>query len=146
MNMVMRAQRIDGLIEKTREGLRTVGNLIKAGEMRHKGNIIEMDAGVIFKTIYGDRATITIAEYPRQGSRSPNHCHEKSKEYLICIVGSFSVAFDKSYRIIKAGECVSLDKILDHTVTSLEANSKLVAICVPEEDEYKRSMQCQEKK
>jgi len=127
-------------LDKATENLRTVSNLIKAGEIRMKNNALEMDAGIIFKTIYGDKATVTIAEYPKQGGRTPAHCHKASKEFLICITGQISVTFGKNYRVLKPGDCISLDKSIHHSCTALEDNSRLIAICVPEDEDYKRSM------
>jgi len=127
---------------KTQDTLRTVAKLIEAGEIRRKGNMLEMDNSVTFNTIYGKDATVTIATYPKQGSQSPSHCHDKITEYLICIKGSFSAAFGKGYRILKMGECLSISNNVLHTITALEDNSTIVAVCVPEENAYLESMKC----
>ena len=129
---------------KVKNTLRTVSNLIEVGEIRRKDNVLEVDGTIELKTIYGKGATITIGEYPKQGSQFPAHCHEDIMEYLICSKGSFSAAFGKGSRIIKTGECLSISQNVLHTITALEDNSTLIAVCVPEDSAYLEILKCQE--
>lgn len=138
--VIINHTKTEQFLEKVKENLRTVSSLIQAGEMRMKNNAIEMDTGVLFKTIYGENATVTVAEYQKQGSRTPLHCHKDSKEFIICIVGEMSVTFGKNYRVLKPGDCISMDRATQHSCTALVDNSRLLAICVPEDLDYKRSM------
>ena len=138
--VVIAGSKTEEFLEEAQKNLRTVSNLIQAGEMRIKNSSIEMDLGVTFKTIYGDNATITIADYPKQGSRTPIHCHKDSKEVLICILGEIIVSFGKISRTLRPGDIATLDKSQPHSCTAISDRTRLIAICVPEEQDYKRSM------
>ena len=133
---------VNGSLDLSREMLRTVDYLIKSGEMKKKGDIIQLGEGVDLKTIWGDNATISIATHSKAGNKVLSHCHEAIKEYLICVKGSFSVVLGGGIRILEEGGCASIPESVEHSVISLEDNSQLIAVCIPEDLAYKRSMNC----
>lgn len=127
-------------ILNTKKHLQTIDNLIAAGELRLHGDVLKADNSVELKTIYGNNGTITLCTIGLQGGRVPEHIHKDVMEYLICIKGSFRVDFANRHRVLSPAECASIPHNILHTVTALEDNSELVAVCVPEEIAYKNSM------
>ena len=110
--------------------------------VRTKPGILELKSGAIFNTIYSNGSTVTIASYPILGSRTPNHCHDGIVEYLICTKGSVSLTFEGGYRILRVKDCASVPESCMHSVTALDDNSELIAVCVPAEPTYTDSMKC----
>jgi len=134
-------QKIRAINKKTIEKASLLKQLQAASKVEISGNgIIELDKGVIFETIYANGATVTIAKYPKMGSKTPRHCHDGIIEYLICIKGSVSVSFEHGYRILNVKDCASIPEDTKHIVTALEDDSAILAICVPSEELYKSSM------
>jgi mannose-6-phosphate isomerase-like protein (cupin superfamily) len=125
-------------LEKTYQTSLNIGKVFAVNELRaiNGGGMVEVDKQVILKNIWSNKASVTWGKWAGAGSKYPDHMHEESSEYLICITGSFSVTFSKYIRILKIGECVSLPKKTIHSVTALEDNSEMMAICVPEEQAY----------
>ena len=128
--------------QKTLDKLDLIQQLSRASKVRMGSGLIELDKSVVFNTIYANNATVTIATYPKTGSKTPKHCHDNITEYLICTKGSVSVSFDHGYRILHVKDCVSVPGSSNHTVTALEDSSELIAVCVPVEETYKASMVC----
>lgn len=126
-------------LDKSDKMLRTVDSLLKSGEITGKNGILNMEEGVKFETIYDSNCTITIASHPKRDTKTPKHCHLGIKEYLICTKGSFCFNMGNSMRILEVKDCASVPEGAEHSTTSLEDNSVLVAICIPEETAYKRS-------
>ena len=126
--------------------LKTIGQLIEAGELTSAKEGALENEHYIFNTIYGDAATITVANYFKKGYGTPLHCHPVSKEFIICVLGTFKINFDGGYRIVNPGDCVSLDKGTMHGATLLTESGRLLGICIPCDEDYQRSMaSCPEK-
>lgn len=121
------------LLEQVNLKVKTVASLIKAGELRVHGDIITADNGVALRTIYGENSTITICRFKSFGGRVSDHIHKNVSEYLICVKGQFNVQFKGGYRILLPAQCVSIPPNWLHSVTALEEESELIAVCVPEE-------------
>lgn len=118
----------------------TISNLIKAGELRTHGDVLTADNGVILETIYGQESTVTICKFRYAGGRVSEHIHANVSQYLICVRGSFNVLLPSGYRILLTSACVSIPQNCGHSITALEDNSELIAVCVPEDEAYKKSM------
>lgn len=112
---------------------RTVSNLIKAGELRAHGDVLTADNGVVLETIYGTGATITICKFRYSGGRVSEHIHKNISQYLVCVKGSFNVLLPSGYRILSPSACVSIPPNCNHTITALEDEAELIAVCVPPE-------------
>lgn len=132
-------EEVNGMYKKLREKSQLLRklNVIRMGK-----GVIELDKGITFETIYSNNGTVTITRYPKMGARTPSHCHDQVKEYLICNKGSFSVHFGGNFRVLKIKDCVSVPEGVEHTTTALEDNSELIAVCVPIEPLYAASMAC----
>jgi len=128
--------------ERVDSKLKTIDNLLKLGMFKYKkpGNILGLD--IENKTVYEDDDTnFTMAYGMKAGDKYPNHIHELSHQYLICVKGSFAVelySFKTIVRIIEPGQCVSIPAGHEHSVTALEDNSKCATICVPAEKSYNK--------
>ena len=62
----------------------------------------------------------------------PEHCHQHSKQFIVCITGSVLLNIEGSnVRILRPGDCATISKNFRHVSTPLENNTKLSFICVP---------------
>lgn len=127
-------------IELMNNRLRTIDNLIKAGEIRAHGDVLTADNQVMLKTIYGDNSTVTIGKFNLIGGRVTDHVHQGVAQFIICVKGSFKIITPDWSRVILPSDCASIPKEITHSVTALEDDSELIAVCVPEEQNYVKSM------
>lgn len=127
-------------IERMQTRLRTIDNLIKAGEIRAHGDVLTADKQVMLQTIYGEDSTVTVGEFGLVGGRVSDHIHEGVAQFIVCVKGSFNIVTSKWARVIHPSDCASIPKDVTHSVTALENDSKLIAVCVPEEGNYVKSM------
>ena len=131
-------------LQKTNGKLATLNSLLEAGEAKLFNGKLNFNK-VEIKTIHAERASISIGIWKKQGDRYPNHVHENTIEYLICTKGSFGLSLPHGYRIINYKDCASIPENMIHSVVALEDDSEMIGICVPSDEAYKRSMECQEK-
>lgn len=103
------------------------------------GLIFEKDIEIetVFET---ESVTVTRGTWHKMGHVYPIHKHVDSIEYLICTQGKFSISFDHGTRLMGKGDCMSIPMGVNHTVTPLEDNSQIVAVCVPPELAYSMPM------
>jgi len=135
MSKIMQA--LSKIIEKQK----TVSDLIKLGEITIKNNgshKLNINSTVTLETIFDNENTsISVVDYKDEGSDYPEHTHEGVIEYLICLKGSFGIKLPKNgYRILNPKECAKIPAFTTHTALSLEPNSQLLAICLPAEPGY----------
>jgi mannose-6-phosphate isomerase-like protein (cupin superfamily) len=102
----------------------------KNGGFCYEDNI---EASTVFQT---EDTTVTLAIWKKAQAVYPVHCHKDSVEYLMVIKGSFLLKFGGAVRIMSKGECASIPAGVDHTVTSLEGDSQMLAVCIPPEIAY----------
>src|SRR3972149_19121 len=105
---LVRLDKVNVTLDKVREKTINTSKVLKANEMRITNNVLELDKSVEFHTVWKDKAIISIIVFKKSGSRYANYHIVNFKQYLICLVGSFSVSFGGGYRIVKSSECVSI--------------------------------------
>ena len=133
-------QRIEQRFKNISNRFRTIDNLIKAGEIRTHGDVLTADKEVLLKTIYGDASTVTIGKFGLIGGQVTDHIHPEVAQYIICVKGSFNIQTSKWSRVIYPADCAAIPKSILHSVTALENSSELIAVCVPEDGAYLKSM------
>ena len=105
-------------------------------EVRELGGVT-FDKSIEVETVFETPAvTVTKCICPTKGLVYPLHSHENSKEYLICVSGSFIITFESGSKPVAKGDCVSIPLGVQHSSTSLEPNSVLLGICIPPEGAY----------
>jgi len=128
-------------LNELKERQQTVSELIDLGQVLVKVNgrrRLEVENAVTAETVFENEKTcITIATFKTEGGLYPSHCHNEIIEYLICLSGSCGITLpNNGYRILKEQECAKIPASVMHSVISLEANSDIMAICLPAEPAY----------
>ena len=119
----------------------TITDLIELGQILVKSNglrRLNINNEIDLKTVFNTKAiSMSIVTYNKKAGNYPSHYHEGIVEFLICLKGSFGIEFPcNGYRILKAKECAQIPPNTLHTAISLEANSEILAICLPSEPAY----------
>ena len=103
-----------------------------------RGAYIDGNIGVDIVTVFQtEESTILYGIWKKANSCYPDHFHGESLEYLIVDKGRFTVKTAFGFRVLSKGDCMSLPIGVGHSVTSLEDDSRLMAICIPPEPAYK---------
>jgi mannose-6-phosphate isomerase-like protein (cupin superfamily) len=132
----------------------TIDALLKKKQIRVGNNMQEIlsegneDLSKIWslESLYNKKdCSVVFASCEDVAGLFPEHVHYNVVEYLICLKGSFVESFGEGgvsgIRIVREGECVSIPSNVIHSSKPLEANTKMVAICVP----YDPSFPCPDK-
>jgi len=119
----------------------TIGDLINLGQILVKVNgrrRLETENNISVNTVFeSEEVSVTIATCPDEGAAYPEHCHSGIVEYLICLKGSFGVTLPHNgYRILKEKECAKIPANVMHSTISLEKDSDIIGICLPQETAY----------
>jgi len=138
--IVEKFEAITEIFSRTSKKLDTIKDLVEKGEMRIENRFLKQNNTLNIETIYAKEATISIGTWFKQGNMMKSHIHEGIIEYLICVRGSFGVSLPHGYRLMKTKDCAAIPENCLHSVTALEDDSKMIAVCIPAEEIYKRSM------
>jgi quercetin dioxygenase-like cupin family protein len=118
-------------IDKIKDTQATIDMLLKLGEFASDYGI---EGKWVLEPLHDDNqcsvGLVDIGE-KKLGPCKP-HVHKESKEYLICVSGSFVLNVNgRNVREIKEGECGVVDAGDVHYSTPLEDNTRMVYVCVP---------------
>ena len=133
-------QELKEIFDRTSKKLVTINDLLEQGEIKIDNKLLKFNDDIELNNIYSNGSSVAIVKFPKKNKIYPVHCHDSVIEYLICTKGSFGVVFGNGYRVLKYKECASIPESTLHTVSALEDNSEMLAICIPFEEVYKRSM------
>lgn len=136
---------ISKIFNRTSKKIETINDILAKGEARIEDKLLKFENNIVLKNIYSNGSSVSVVKFPAKNSVYPIHCHRDTVEYLICTKGSFGIIFGNGYRILKYKECASIPENMLHSITALEENCEMLAICIPFEEAYKRSMECLEK-
>jgi mannose-6-phosphate isomerase-like protein (cupin superfamily) len=119
-----------------RKAQKTIDLLLKEKEIliRDKTKVEDLGKHWTIKTIVqNEDCTMGFAYCDDPNANEfPDHIHEESIEYLICVRGSFMECFNAiGVRVVRPGECVSIPKGVIHRSKALEPNTVLAWVCVP---------------
>ena len=119
----------------------TVSDLIDLGQVLVKVNgrrRLQMEHNIEVDTVFeSEEVSVTLAYCPKEGAEYPVHCHTGIVEYLICLKGSFGITLPHNgYRILKEKECAKIPPNVLHSSISLEPNSNIMGVCLPQEPAY----------
>ena len=122
----------------------TISDLINLGQVLVKVNgrrRLEMEHNISLNTVFeSEECSVSIASCPEEGADYPVHRHEGIVEYLICLKGSFGITLPHNgYRILKEKECAKIPANIMHSTISLEKDSDIMGICLPQEPAYTSS-------
>lgn len=138
--MSMLLDKLNGIKAKqnTVDELLKLGYFLKTSDGNIKVN------NVILNTIYENKAQIGIGIHKNVGDVVIDHCHNGIKEFLIIESGSVLLKIEGNLRIMRVADCAVIPEGVEHSVTALEDNTRVIYICIPPEKAYsKKESLCQ---
>lgn len=138
----MNSQLIQDTITKIKDNQATIDTLLSIGSIfiKDKSTLKDIEGKYekrwMVEVLYnlGD-CTIGFASCSETEGVFPEHIHRNVQEYLICVRGSLIETFGSGgidgMRIVKTGECISIPANTSHSSKPLEADTKIVYVCVP---------------
>lgn len=129
---------LNNIIARTNGKLHTIVELLNRGEMKLTETSLLASDDIEIKTVFENKATVSVAEFKHAGCTMTMHEHQNVEEYLICASGKVNVRYNDADHFINYKECVLVPSSTLHTVTALEDNTELIAVCIPAEEGYKR--------
>lgn len=129
---------LNNIIARTNGKLNTIVELLNRGEMKLTETSLIVSDDIEIKTVFENKATVSVAEFKCAGCTMHPHEHTNVAEYLICANGKVNVHYNDTDHIVNYKECVLVPNDTLHTVTALEDNTELIAVCIPAEIGYKR--------
>lgn len=114
---------------------RTVDELLEAGIMSKEDmHFQSADKGIDIDILYQKLATVGIG-FCKGKTVMPEHTHDESRHYIICVDGRFVIKFCGAVRVLAPGDCIAIPAGVPHATQCIH-EGHLIFVNVPAEKHW----------